>query len=393
MPQTTDISEIVATTQRLWEVVEDASKHPRVGLDIESNGFHRYPERVCLVQLAVPGSIYLIDPLAVPDLGPLGRLLADASVEKILHSADYDIRSLDRDWGFRVDNLFDTSVAAAFTGSARLGLGALVQDYLEVELPKSKRLQRADWTVRPLTDEAKRYAATDVLHLERLRTLLVERLDDTSRLDWVAEECARLTQVRFRPRDPDWAFLSVKGSRILDGRGLAVLRSLHRFREQEAVRGDRPPFKVIGDAVLLALAANPGADLDSVKGLGRYRHPPAAGPLRDAVRSGLRDGPVERPRRRSPGGPRPNAAQRAEAADRLQHAKRWRTRLGEQLGLDPALLWPAPSLERLANRQSSLDEELSSAEVRAWQGREFGESLRTFLAGLDGGEAPQSPVH
>ena len=85
-------------------------KQPRVALDLESNSFHRYPERVCLVQLAIANDVYLIDPLAIEDLSALGRLLSAPSVEKIFHAADYDIRSLDRDWNFRVSPLFDTGI-------------------------------------------------------------------------------------------------------------------------------------------------------------------------------------------------------------------------------------------------------------------------------------------
>ena len=244
MQETANIdSEIVTTGQRLDEIVAAGSQHPRVAIDIESNGFFRYPERVCLIQLAVGDSVFLIDPLAVPDVTPLGKLIGDSAVEKVLHSGDYDIRSLDRDYGFRVRNLFDTSIAAAFVGSTSLGLAAVLQEYLGVEVGKSKRLQRSDWSIRPLNAEAREYAAQDVRHLAPLRATLGERLAALGRLDWVDEECERLAGVRYQPPDREWSFASMKGSRVLDGRGLAVLRSLHRFREQEAVRRDRAAFQ------------------------------------------------------------------------------------------------------------------------------------------------------
>ena len=105
------------------------------------------------------------------------------------------------------------------------------------------------------------------------------------------EECERLAETRHQPVDTEWAFLSTKGSHILDGRGLALLRSLHRFREREAVRRDRPPFKVMSDAVLVGLAASPESDLETVKGLGRYGRPPASKSLRAAI---TRRGPRRR---------------------------------------------------------------------------------------------------
>ena len=380
---TPDAASTVTTTERLAEVVRRASGSRVVGLDIESNGLHRYPERVCLVQLASEGSVFLIDPIAISDMSSLGGLLSDPSVEKVLHSADYDLRSLDRDWGFRIRSLFDTSVAAAFLGSTSLGLAAVLQEYLGVQVPKSRRLQRADWTVRPLSEEARIYAASDVLHLERTRDVLVARLDRLSRLAWVREECERLAKIRHRPVDTEWAFLSTKGSHALDGRGLAVLRSLHRFREREAVRRDRPPFKVMSDALLVGLAASPESDLETVKGLGRYGRHPASKPLRAAIHGGVRDDVVRRPRRRSRSARRLGPYDRSKTAERLRSAKGWRTRQGQRLGLDPALLWPTASLERLADRRSNVDEEIEGPDVRAWQRRELGDSLRALFARLD----------
>ena len=373
--------EIVTTSLRLAEVIAGASRRPRVALDIEGNGFHRYPERICLFQLAVDGSVFLIDQTAALDTGPLGELLGDALVEKVLHSADYDIRSLDRDLGYRIRNLFDTSIAAAFLGSTSLGLATVLQEYLGVKVLKSKKQQRADWTNRPLTPEAQHYASEDVRHLERVRDVLAQRLRGLSRLEWVTEECERLVQVKYKPPDHEWAFASLKGNRTLDGRGLAILRSLYHFRHREAVRLDRPPFKIIPDAVLVALASGPSTDLANVKGLGRYREPPASGRLLSAIRDGLRAGPVTRPKSTTQSNWH-GVAEVQQLRTRLLNLKEWRADLGRRLALHPGLLWPAASLERLAASPESLDEELGSPDVRRWQRREFGISLRSFFATL-----------
>ena len=354
------------------------SRVRRVAVDIESNGFFRYHERVCLVQMASGDTAFLVDPLAMDDAQPLGNLLGDPSVEKVFHSADYDLRSLDRDWGFRVNNLFDTGIAAAFLGAQHLGLQSVVEEYAGVKLAKSRKLQRSDWTTRPLSPEAQKYAAEDVLHLIRVRDALSKRLKKLSRLPWVKEEFARLEKVRHTPPDREKAFLSIKGSRGLDGRGLAVLRSLSRFREQEASRLDRPLFKVMSDAVLVRLSSEPGADLSIVKGLGRFGRSPASRGLKAAITEGLRSRPVTRPkRRRSEGSPGP--AGRVGTGTRLRSLKEWRSRLGNELQLDASLLWPTVSLERLARHPRGLDEEVASPEVRDWQKREFGSALRRFL--------------
>ena len=374
--------EVVTTGPRLAAVVESAMGQPRVAVDLESNGFFRYPERVCLVQLATEDSAYVIDPLSIDDAAPLGRLMSDPSVGKIFHSADYDIRSMDRDWGFRVRGLFDTSIAAAFAGSERLGLAAVLKEYLDVEVNKDKKLQRADWSLRPLPEEMLRYAAEDVLHLARLKATLDGKLARLGRTAWVREEVERLARVRHTPPDPEWGFLSVKGSRDLDGRGLAVLRSLHAFRENEAVKRDRPPFKVVSDAVITALAADPRGDLARVKGIGRYGHGRAAAGVRRAIREGLRAQPVRRPKPpRPPEGERLSPKERTRARARLRLLKGWRAKRAAGLRLDPALIWPAASLERLAARPESLPAELECGDVRQWQRRELGDALDEFVAG------------
>ena len=389
MPGNSGAVEVVTTGPRLAAVVESAMRQPRVAVDLESNGFYRYPERVCLVQLATRDEVHIIDPLSIDDPAPLGKLLADPSVGKIFHSADYDIRSLDRDWGFHVRDLFDTSIAAAFVGSEKLGLAAVLKEYLEVEVNKDKKLQRADWSRRPLTDEMLQYAAQDVIHLGRLKATLDGKLARLGRTGWVREEIDRLAKVRHTPPDAEWGFLSVKGSRDLDGRGLAILRSLHSFRENEALILDRPPFKVLSDSVIAALAADPQSDIARVKGIGRYGRGPGASAVRRAIREGLRALPVRRPRTPRNGRERLSPKERTRARDGLRRLKGWRAEQASKLRLDPPLIWPAASLERVAARPGSLPSELECEDVRRWQRREFGESLRVFAAeGLDPGPQP-----
>ena len=373
--------ELVNTETRLAEVVSRMSRVPRVAVDVESNGFFRYHERVCLVQLAADETAFLVDPLAIGDVRPLGQLLSDQAVEKVLHAAGNDVRSLDRDWGFRVNNLFDTSIAAAFVGSTQLGLQSVLQEHMGLELAKLRKLQLSDWTIRPLSPEALKYAADDVLHLPGLRDVLAGQLKRLSRQEWAKEEFTRLENVRHTPSDRELAFLAIKGSRDLDGRGLAVLRSLFQFRERAARRLDRPPFKVIPDSVLVQLSSDSSSNLTTVKGLGRFGRPPASRGLKAAIEEGLRARLVTRPKRTwnenilSP-------TERREVEIRLRGLKTWRSQMGQELRLDPGLLWPAVSLERLARSPDSLDAELVSPEVRRWQKREFGGALRGVLATL-----------
>ena len=354
-------------------------QYPVVAVDLESNGFHRYPERVCLVQLAVGEEIYLIDPLGVEDMSPLGELLAAPSVPKVFHAADYDIRSLDRDWSFHISPLFDTSIAAAFVGYRSLGLAALLKECLDVDIPKSKRLQRADWTLRPINPELLEYAAADVRHLVRLSAHLRQKIEKLGRTDWVREECERLAKVRYTAPDAENAYLSIKGVRNLDGRGLAILRSLHRFREEEAIRRDRPPFKIFSNAVMLALANEPSAALSSVKGIGRYAYGRNASEMRKALKSGVNARPVERQRPPASVSRRISSGERNVARKRLRLLKQWRAEQAQSLDIEVGLVWPAPSLERLSLNPRSLEDEMLQGDVRRWQFQQFRDSLSESL--------------
>ncbi|MFA5316653.1 MAG: ribonuclease D, partial [Dehalococcoidales bacterium] len=182
--------EIISQPAQLGAAVRELIGSHTIALDTESNSFHHYPEQLCLVQIASRHKIYIIDTISLSDITPLREVLSDISIEKVVHAADYDIRSLDRHCGLHIHNLFDTSIAASFTGITQLGLAAITKDLLGITINKSKRLQRADWGRRPLSAEALEYAATDVRHLIALREVLDQRLRTLGRAAWVAEECA-----------------------------------------------------------------------------------------------------------------------------------------------------------------------------------------------------------
>ena len=370
--------ELVTDEDLLKRIMKQVSGEGRIGFDLESNGFFRYPERICLIQLSTSQRIYLIDPIAIDDMSPLGTFLADPSVETILHSGDHDIRSLDRDWGFHVGNLFDTSIAAAFVGSERLGLASTLQDFMGVTIPKEKNIQRSDWSVRPLGDSALEYAAGDVRHLFGLADKLVDRLRTLGRIQWVREECDRLAEIRYNPPDPELAVFSVKGSRDLDGQGLAILKALMEYRERHALRLGRPHFRVIPDATLISLAAEPQADLREVRGLGMFGRGRLAAGIRDAIKQGKAAQPLHRPRQ--PRGRRLSRAERAKFSVRLDRLKAWRAEHGKRLSLAVGLLWPMVSLQRLASFPDDLETELQAPEIRGWQREEFEDSLRVLVA-------------
>ena len=368
--------ELINQSARFNTAIQEIMSSSVIALDTESNSFHRYPEQLCLIQAASKQNIYIIDTISLQDLNPLKKTLENNSIKKVLHSADYDIRSLDRHYGIRIRNLYDTSIASRFVGIVQFGLSYIIKDLLGVTIHKSKRLQKADWGQRPLSSEAIEYAANDVRYLFALQKFLDMKLQTLGRTTWVAEECARLEEVRYSSPNPDTAYLFIKGTHKLDGCGLAILRSLYLFREKEARRWRRPPTLLIPDVVLSSLANNPTMSLAEVPSLGQIGLKRFGRGLRKALHNGFIAPPINRPPVISTD--RLNNKQ----IKRLSLLKIWRTSLGETLSLDPSLLWPKASLERLAKAPDTLEIELKSKDIRHWQREQFASSLQDFLKSL-----------
>ena len=364
----------------LKKIVQDSVTSQYVSLDIEGNGFFRYPEFVCLIQICIGKDIYLIDPLAIHDLSVLGDIFADHNITKILHAGDYDIRSLNRDYGFSFSNVFDTSLGAALLGSKKLGLDSVLKEYIDADVTKDKKLQRSDWTIRPLSKEARIYAADDVRYLHGAMQVIEERLDSLGRLSWLREECERLQQVKFNAKDEDTAFLDVKGSKNLDGSSLSVLQSLYAVREDEAIGKDRPPFKIVGDSVLVAIAKNPYSDYSEIKGIGAWGRPGVSKRIRKIVTDALAQEPVERPVSKATRKKAMSNKESENANIRLKELKEWRKAIGQELDVDPSLLWPTNSLNRLSRDPNTFETEIFEPEVRSWQRFEFGNKLEEKLS-------------
>ncbi|MGH7402037.1 MAG: ribonuclease D [Candidatus Rokuibacteriota bacterium] len=351
-----------------------------VAIDTEADSLHHYPGKLCLVQVADGGGRgHLVDPLALRDLSPLGPVLAAPGILKVLHAADNDLAYLKRLYGVTVASLFDTAVAARFLGAPALGLEGLLTQYLGVTAVKSR--QKDDWSRRPLTPEQEAYALDDVLHLIPLRERLIEALHALGRAQWVEEECAGLAAmiVPEKPADPD-AYMKFKGARELDGRGLAVLRELHAAREALALRLDRPPFMIVGNESLVALAARRPPDADGVLAVPGCTPPVVrrAGPaILEAIARGLArpdaDLPVYRP------APRPHVP--AAVRRRAEALREWRAKASKEIGLEPGVLFPQRLIDRLAAAPPADLAALRQVEgVRSWRVDLFGADLLRALA-------------
>jgi ribonuclease D len=374
-PDQTQLIQTQADLERFFQRLKD---QPLVAVDTEAASFHRFKDRVYLLQLSSREETAVVDPLAVSSLEPLGDILAAASIEIVFHDADYDLRLLENEYGFRASNLFDTRIAAQLLNEPGVGLAALLEKYLGIRL--DKRYQRADWSVRPLTPQMLDYAAADTRHLPVLRDILRDRLRALGRLDWAEEEFQLLGAApRLVVGSDQPAYLLLKGAKSLPGRALAVLRELYQWREETARRSDKAAFRILNNEPLLLMAKSPPRDMAAVKGVRGIGPDQAERRGKDilaAVQRGLdlpeRDLPrVERHHRRPP-----DVAYEA----RLERLKGARNALATRYDLAPGVLCPNGTLEAIAAvNPRNLQEVGGIRELRRWQLREIGESLLAAL--------------
>ena len=335
-----------------------------IALDTEGASFHRFVDRIYLLQLSTDAHEAIIDPLPIGTPSRLGALLEDPQVEVILHDADYDLRLLHQDYGWRVTNLFDTRVAAQLLGLRAFGLAALLEQFFGVKL--DKKHQRADWSMRPLTADMLDYAAQDTRHLLALRERLRAELEQKGRWHWAQEEFARAEGTRWEPENGD-GFLRLKGARDLTRRELARLRELVRWRDGIAAELDRATFRVAGNEVLLDLARSAPTTRDAlfaVKGFPRGMSDARAQDAMQAIARGNAVPDADLPRF-------PKAARWDRDTDfdeRVAKLKAVRDEAAARLDLDPGVLCSRDRMEAVARRQPKhVDEFAEIPELRRWQ--------------------------
>jgi ribonuclease D len=366
--------QLIETEAALAELADRLRAEPHLAVDTEAASFHRYLDRVYLLQISSPGETAVVDPLATDGLGPIGDLLSDPAIEIIFHDADYDLRLLHREYGFTAQNLFDTRIAAQLLNEPGIGLAALLEKYLGVRL--DKRFQRADWSARPLSPEMLAYAAADTHYLLQLRGILRDRLSERGRLGWAQEEFALLEDIRPTATDqaePGW--LRLKGARGLRGRELAILRELWEWREGTARRADKATFRILNNEPMLAMAKSPPPDMAALKTIPGVSSDQAERRGRDllaAVKRGLELPEEDLPRLTRTPRRAPDLAYEA----RLERLKAARNALARKYDLPPGVVCPNGTLEAIARMDPKTPEELAAvSELRRWQLREFGGEL------------------
>jgi ribonuclease D len=349
-----------------------------IALDTEGASFHRFVDRIYLLQLSTRQHHAVIDPLPIGVPSGLGALLEDPSVEVVFHDADYDLRLLQQDYGWQVRTIFDTRIAAQLLGYTAFGLAALLERFFEVKL--DKKHQRADWSMRPLTEGMLDYAAQDTRHLLQLRDLLAAELERTGRSAWAREEFALLEGIRWQDEAPGMGYLRVKGARDLTRRELAVLRELVPWRDAVAGSLDRATFRVLGNEQLLDIARTQPRTkeaLAKVKGMPRAVLEQRGEELLDAVTRALAVPEAELPKF-----PRAARWDRDPEFDaRVNALKTARDAAAKRLQLDPGVLCSRDRLEAVARRNPATGEEVAEVnELRRWQVAELAEAFVEALA-------------
>jgi ribonuclease D len=356
----------IASEEALAGTLAEVGGGP-LALDTEADSFHRYRERVCLIQLSFGDCDALVDPLAGIDLAPLGRLLEDPALPKVMHGADYDVRLLSREASLGVRGLFDTMVAARLVGERAFGLAALVEKYLGVAL--DKKHQRADWAVRPLPAAMLRYAVDDTRYLLPLAAKLRERLMTLGRMAWAEEEFRQVERARWKSEEPNLEpWLRLKRLRDVPRPRLAVLREVAALRDATARRLDLPPFRVARDEVLIELARVAPRDakaLAAIRGIPRaWGEGQGAAAWLAAVARGLALDPAGGPMLPPP---RERVRRTPEQEARLARLLRGRDRIAAALDLEPAVVASRSQLEPLAGATGAVTPAGETICLRAWQ--------------------------
>ncbi|TVQ92735.1 MAG: ribonuclease D [Deltaproteobacteria bacterium] len=370
----------------LAKTARELAKAPVIGVDTESDSFHHYQEKVCLIQFSDLERDYIVDPLSIPDLTPLEGIFANREQVKIFHGADYDILCMKRDFGFEIHNIFDTMIASQMAGQPRFGLADLIESFFGHHI--DKQYQRHDWAKRPLRDEHIQYARGDTHFLLAIREILIRRLRQVGRLGHVREECRILERKKWEPREADpHKWLKTKKSQHLEPKALRVLRALWQYRDDQARRSDRPPFKVLPDFVLVRVAERQPTseqELDKLfKGKTSMKKRYGRGMIQ-AVERGLADErPIPKPKRKKrkvrKGPPSRLTGQAAEAA--MAELKRWRNEMTKRDALyTPITTASNATLKEIARvRPTTLEELAAIPDVRKWQVSDYGEEILEIL--------------
>lgn len=363
-----------------WLAVDLASE-TLLAVDTESNSLHAYREQVCLIQLSTRTADYIIDPLLVEDISPLGVLLADPKIEVLFHAAEYDLMSLKRDYGITVANLFDTMVAAQVLGINHYGLSSLLKRYFNIKLDKSH--QRDDWGKRPLSADSLRYAQMDTHYLPDLRDRMLDDLNAIGLVEETRELFAEAASVPLPDHsfDPE-GYWKLGRPKELRRHEMSVLRELYLWREAAAEMEDVPIFKIMSNKTMLNIATtipHNSQQLGQIRGLHSGFIRRYGDEVVEAIHRG-RKGASNLPQ--PPPIPQPPPP---EIADRYTTLQQWRKKKGVERGMRSEVIINKDVLWDLAYQTPQTLEAVQTVTGLGPRRMEiYGEELVTMMAEFNG---------
>jgi ribonuclease D len=364
---------LISTVSDLKKALKSIETEKRIGFDLEADSMYHFSEKVCLLQVASKNTAFAVDTLKLKDLSLLKPVFSNENIVKVFHGADYDVRSLFRDFGIEIKNLFDTELASRFLGIKETGLEAVLKNRFDVKL--EKKFQKKDWSERPLSPEMLDYALNDVRYLVYLSEIIEKELQEKERLPWVKEECEILCAVRSPEGNGEPLFLKFKGAGKLNPRTLAVLEALLSYRREMAQKKDRPLFKIMGNNSLLRLAEAKPVTLKKITDTEALSQRQLEIYGKDVAR--IIDNALKIPENMLPVyPPKKHSSIPESVAKRIESLKKWREKKAVKLNIDPGLLLNKSLIGIIGVKKPEDVASLGAIkEMKNWQRREFGEEI------------------
>ena len=259
----------IDTPEQLVTLCAQIRKESWLALDTEFLREKTYYPKFCLLQIATPEWVACIDPIALTDMSELYEALENPAIVKVFHSCRQDLEIFHQATGKLPGPIFDTQIAAPLLGfQDNPGYAMLVSSLLSINLNKAHT--RADWSKRPLTEAEIEYAADDVIYLCQIYQIMLKKLSELGRMDWLKQDFAELTNPAQYVVEPEKAWLRIKGKNKLTGKQLSIIQTLAQWREKTAQAEDRPKSWLLRDELLFDLAKlqpETVEDLANVRGL------------------------------------------------------------------------------------------------------------------------------
>jgi len=369
--------QIVDTAAGLEKAVSVLEKENIIAVDLEADSMYHFKEKVCLIQLATEKTSVVVDPLPINNFSLLRPIFSNPDIKKVFHGADYDVRSLYRDFKIKINNLFDTELACRFLGIKETGLKAVLKMFFEVNI--DKKYQKKDWSKRPLPEEMIEYASKDVIYLLPLAKILIDKLEEIDRLSWVLEECHNLSKVRPILSDEEPLFLKFKGAGRLKSRSLAVLEALLQYRKSVAEKKDKPLFKIIGNDSILKIATARPVTLRRLKNVNALSGRQISIHGNDLIK--VMAGALKITECELPVYPRKTmSTMPSQVLERITVLKSWRDSKARALDMDPGILCNNALITAIAVKNPEDKKSMGTInEMKNWQKTAFGREIITVL--------------